>query len=84
MEKSLTDTQIEKIIEFTRFDNLKKKEEDIMGQTVAINDFMDPDIKFFRKGVAGDSRNYFNDELAKRFDDELQSKLIDYKIRLKL
>lgn len=77
-KNDLTDSQIEKTIEFTSFANFKEKEEKVLLETS--KDYFDPDMKFFRKGEVGDWQNHFSDELAKRFDEEMAKKVKTYKM----
>ena len=68
----VSDSQIEKLIEFTNFANFKEKEEKILLKQSA--DYFDQDMKFFRKGEIGDWQNHFTPELANRFDKEIEDK----------
>ena len=72
MRKTISDSQIEKVIEFTSFTNFKEKEEKILLKNS--EDFFDSDMKFFRKGEIGDWQNHFTTELAERFDKEIDDK----------
>ena len=76
--KELTDHQIKQIVEFTSFENFKEKEEKKLIETS--KEYFDPDLVFFRKGETGDWKNHFSAEQAKRFDEEIEKKLKDYKI----
>ncbi len=76
--KTLTQSQIDQIIEFTSFENFKEKEEPILLKTS--KDYFDQDMSFFRKGVTGDWANHFSEESAKRFDEAINKRLKHFKI----
>ena len=91
--KDLSDEQLKKIIDFCSFDNLKKspafnmklKPGDIppmpssngaSEDSKSANDHP-PEIKLLRKGQIGDWKNHLNEEMWKKIDEIVATKL-DY------
>ena len=60
---------ITKIAHQCTFDEMKKNTESFIVQNI------DAKPLFLRKGQIGDWRNYFSEELSKKFDEKLVSKL---------
>ncbi len=72
-KKNLTDEQIEKIVEFSSFEAMKKNPNTNYYKTA-------PGIgkkgdKFFRKGVVGDWKNYFTQKQNEIIDRLIEEKL---------
>ena len=73
MGKELTYSQIDQIIEYTDFDNMKKLKSFELNKTNFKEDF-----SFFRKGQVGDWKNYFTEEMSKRYDEKIKKELSSY------
>lgn len=76
--KNLSDDQINQLVDFTSFSNLKQKEENKLLDSN--KSFFDQDMSFFRKGGVGDWVNHFSEESAQRFDAELNKKLKYFRV----
>jgi len=70
--RELTDVQINQIIEYTNFDNMKKL------KSFELNAHFKEEFSFFRKGQSGDWKNYFTEEMSKRYDEKTKKELSSY------
>lgn len=73
--KELNDSQIQSLIEFTSFKNMKEKRP---FKIEMHKEYFKEDLEFFRKGQIGDWVNYFTEDLSKRVDEAVQKNL-EYK-----
>ncbi|XP_074623218.1 amine sulfotransferase-like [Acropora palmata] len=69
LKRPLSEDMITKIAHQCTFDEMKKNTESFIVQNI------DAKPLFLRKGQIGDWRNYFSEELSKKFDEKLVSKL---------
>ena len=72
LDKQLTEEQIDTIVEYTQFKNMK------VNPMVNKSDrpFLDMSkVQFFRKGEVGDWLNYFSDEQSNDIDIECEKAL---------
>lgn len=70
LNKHLSDELISRIAEQCTFEGMKKNDKSyLLGRD------QDSGISLLRKGVVGDSRNYFTPELNERFEKEVLEKL---------
>jgi hypothetical protein len=70
--KSLTEQEIQSIISFSSFDNMKNY---INFKPYIDLELFDKSINFFRKGKIGDWKNHFTQELSEKMDRVIQEKL---------
>ena len=71
LEIALTESELQAIVEFTSFTNMK--------DYVKFNSpHYKPDLQFFRKGKVGDWRNYLSQEMSERMDQWIEKNL-EYK-----
>ncbi len=72
MNKKLTDEEIRLLLDFCSFENMR---EYINFDTYSKLDIFKQDMKFFRKGIVGDFKNYFTPELERKFDLVIENNL---------
>jgi hypothetical protein len=67
----LNQTQIKEIISYTEFANMKQ----LKAFDLQLTGHFEKDFSFFRKGQVGDWRNYFSEEMSKRYDEKTRTEL---------
>ena len=72
-ERSLSDEQIEKIVQFSSFDAMKENPNTNYYKTIPL--IGKKGDKFFRKGVVGDWKNYFTQKQNEIIDQLIEEKL---------
>lgn len=73
--KDFSDEQLKSLIDFCKIDKLKKNPSfDILNKSVKHSDIAEF-TPFFRKGKIGDWRNHFTEEMSKKIDDMVATKL---------
>ena len=74
LQKDLTDSKVVELAEHLSFKNMKKMATPYEDERRAIvfNKADDKSASFYRKGVAGDWRNYFTEEMSKRMDERIE------------
>ena len=82
--KELTDPEMNRLVSYISFDNMKKVKSLDYFQTLYDPGIFDRDTAvFYRKGKIGNWREHFTSELSQKFDTVIQDKLkykgeIDY------
>ena len=88
--KDLNDDQLKSILDFCSFENMKKSPafdlkippESLATPNDALTEESPQEIKLFRKGQIGDWKNYLNQEMWKKIDEIVATKL-EYKTPFK-
>lgn len=62
----VNDQDIDKLIKFVSFDNMKKKMSKDFNKFLT---YFKSDLEFFNKGIIGNWKNYMNQEQSRRVDE---------------
>lgn len=72
MEKPLSDEEVNSVVEFLKFQNMKENRgcnfENILNNKTTREGFERPKYHFIRKGETGDWKNHMSLEMSKKFD----------------
>lgn len=73
LNKTMSDEQVDKLCDHLSFNNMKTNRavnlEAILEKSYGKSYLEGTDLRFIRKGMIGDWKNYMSDDLSRRFDE---------------